>query len=64
MTAEQEQELNAALAAARAKTIEEIAVFAETHYCLMDENEPSGYKVYERKKHPNEPFARAIRALV
>ena len=50
-------------ASIRNATIEEIATFAETHYCIMDADEPSGYKICERKKHPNEPFARAIRGL-
>ena len=43
--------------------IDEIARFAETHYCIIDENSLGGYKVCERTKHPNEPFAKAIRGM-
>ena len=49
----------------RAATIEEIASFVETHYCVMVP--PYGpncaYKVEARPKHPREPLAMAIRGL-
>jgi hypothetical protein len=47
----------------RNATLEEVAAFVETHYCIIDSSEPGGYKTCERTKHPNEPLARAIRGL-
>lgn len=45
----------------RRVTIEEVAVFVETHWCENDMQ--NNYKVHERKPHPNEPLAKAIRGL-
>ena len=47
----------------RRATIEEIAAFVETHYCIMDPNRPGKYITESRAKHPCEPLAKAIRDL-
>lgn len=47
----------------RRATIEEIAEFVETHYCVMDPQRPGEYIIEQRTKHPCEPLAKAIRAL-
>ena len=49
--------------AIRNETIEEVARFIETHYCVMGAERPGEYKTYERGKHPCEPLAKAIRGL-
>ena len=41
---------------------ERVATYMETHYAIMSDQEPSGYKWFEREKHPNFPLAKAIRA--
>jgi hypothetical protein len=56
-------EIQAFAAAIRRATIEEVAIFVETHCCVIDDWQKRTYKVEERKPHPCEPLALAIRGL-